>query len=75
MRYVTFLLFSVWCSASFADDGARRTAAIPALVEQRNSAMDALAFCGGDLQSLQKENALLKAELEKLKQPEPEKTK
>ena len=58
---------------ALADQIDRRVQAIPALIEQRNGAMDAAAVCVGDLQSLQKENAALKAENDQLKKQETKK--
>ena len=53
-----------------AQDGAeRQRAALPALVEQRNNAMDAAALCQGDLALLKQQFAAAQAEIEKLKAP------
>jgi hypothetical protein len=57
-------------ASAFAQDGAeRQRAALPALVEQRNNAMDAAALCQGDLALLKQQLAAAQAELEKLKTP------
>jgi hypothetical protein len=65
MRWLLATLF--FPALAHAQETDRRIQALPALVEQRNVAMDGLALCSGDLQALKKENTELKAELEKLK--------
>lgn len=63
-----FVVLLAMTSTVFAADGDdKRLRAIPALVEQRNGALDALALCTGDLSNLQKERDALKAELDKIK--------
>jgi hypothetical protein len=47
----------------------RTKAALPALVEQRNNAMDAAALCAGDLAILKQQLAAAQAEIERLKAP------
>jgi hypothetical protein len=51
-------------------DQVRASAALPYMSQQRNFAMDALAVCNGDLQTLQQK---LKEAEDKLKTKEPEK--
>jgi hypothetical protein len=51
------------------DANERSRAALPALVEQRNNAMDAAALCQGDVTLLKQQLAEAKAEIEKLKAP------
>jgi 5-bromo-4-chloroindolyl phosphate hydrolysis protein len=67
------LLFAaslLWAVFSYAQDANDRTrAALPALVEQRNNALDAAALCQGDIAILKAQLAEAKAEIEKLKAP------
>lgn len=56
---------------ALAQDIDRTRAALPALVEQRNNAMDAAALCQGDVALLKQQLADAKAELEKLKAAPP----
>lgn len=55
MKYFV-ILASVLAVPAYAQqaDYSRSAAAIPALVEQRNNALDGLALCQGDLGTVQK---------------------
>jgi hypothetical protein len=66
-----FGAFVVGIESSHGQDAQpdRTRAALPALVEQRNNAMDAAALCQGDVAILKQQLADAKAELEKLKAP------
>jgi hypothetical protein len=68
-----FLVVACMIVSAIAEDTAsdRARAALPALVEQRNNAMDAAALCQGDVALLKQQLADAKAELEKLKATAP----
>lgn len=65
-------------AAQKLQDAMQRSRAIPALVDQRNNALDSLALCRGDVQNFmdqlmasRKELEVLKAELAHLKGAPP----
>jgi len=72
---VVWVFTTTFLVVAIADESADRArAALPALVEQRNNAMDAAALCQGDVSILraqladaQKQLADAKAEIEKAK--------
>lgn len=56
-----------------AEEPDRAKAALPALVDQRNTALDAAALCQGDIVILKQQLSAMQAELDKLKAEPPKK--
>ena len=70
------LFLMLLATPAFADDNlAKQIAAIPALVSQRNQALDSLAICSGEAATLQAKLADLQKQLDELKPKDaPKKT-
>jgi len=69
---IIFLAIMITAVSAQQIDKERAAGAVPALIAQRNNAMDALAVCQGDMQTLQKKlsdtEELLKAKTKELEE-------
>lgn len=71
-RHIALAAATIWiglcltASLALADEAsdAKQLAAIPSIVGQRNDALNALAFCGGDTTTLQAKIVVLQKQLD-----------